>query len=55
MKAKQPTEHAPTPKPVDLSEYTEEKIPFDTVIRRIAKAKPMHRVAPKKIEKKPAK
>ena len=34
-------------KPLDLSEYTEEAIPFDVVIRRIAHAKPVHRVAPK--------
>lgn len=34
-------------KPLDLFEYTEEAILFDVVIRRIAQAKPVHRVAPK--------
>ena len=27
-------------KPVDLSEYAEEAVPFDTVIRQLARAKP---------------
>ena len=40
--------------PVDLSEYAAEKIPFDRVIRRIAKAKPVHVETPKKSVKKPA-
>jgi hypothetical protein len=34
-------------KPIDLSEYAEEEIPFDTVIRQIAKAKPVHHIASK--------
>jgi hypothetical protein len=34
-------------KPIDLSEYAEEAVPFDTVIRQLAKAKPVHRIAPK--------
>jgi hypothetical protein len=36
------------PKPakaIDLSEYAEEAVPFDTVMRQILKAKPVHRVA----------
>jgi len=32
---------------VDLSEYAEEAVPFDNVIRTIAKAKPKHRVVAK--------
>jgi hypothetical protein len=39
------------PEPIDLSEYAEEKVPFDSVIRQIAKAKPNHKPAPKKKEK----
>lgn len=34
-------------RPVDLSEYAEEAVPFDAVMRQILSAKPMHRVAPK--------
>lgn len=35
------------PDKIDLSEYAEEKVPFDDVIRRIASAKPVHKVTPK--------
>jgi hypothetical protein len=31
---------AKKPKPVDLSEYAEEAIPFDQVVRQLARAKP---------------
>jgi hypothetical protein len=41
-------------KPVDLSEYAEEKVPFDTVLRQILSAKPVHRAAPKPTPKTPA-
>jgi hypothetical protein len=34
-------------KPIDLSEYAEEAVPFDTVMRKILKAKPAHRAAAK--------
>lgn len=37
---------------IDLSEYAEEAVPFDAVMRQILSAKPVHRVADKK---KPAK
>ena len=30
------------PKPVDLSEYAEERIPFDTVIRKLSRVKTTH-------------
>lgn len=33
------------PKPVDLSEYAEEAVPFDAVIRKLAKVKPTHSTA----------
>lgn len=33
--------------PIDLSEYAEEKIPFDTVMRKLLSAPPAHRVAEK--------
>lgn len=36
------------PKPIDLSEYTEEKIPFDDVIRKVGKVKPQHKPSPPK-------
>jgi hypothetical protein len=39
---------------IDLSEYAEEAVPFDAVIRQLAKAKPAHRVAPKPKPAKPA-
>jgi hypothetical protein len=39
---------------INLSEYAEEKVPFDTVIRTILKAKPVHRVRPKPAVKKRA-
>ncbi len=43
-------------KPVDLSEYAEEAVPFDAVMRLILSAKPVHRVAAKpKPAKKPRK
>lgn len=43
-------------KPIDLSEYAEEAVPFDTVMRQILSAKPVHRVAvKKKSAKKPRK
>lgn len=32
---------------IDLSEYAEEAVPFDAVMRQILSAKPVHRVAPK--------
>jgi len=41
------TARAKQAKPADLSEYAEEAVPFDTVIRKILTAKPMHRVATK--------
>jgi hypothetical protein len=41
-------------KQVDLSEYAEEAIPFDAVIRQIMKAKPVHRVAANPAPKKRA-
>jgi hypothetical protein len=34
-------------KEIDLSEYTEEKIPFDAVIRKLAKSKPAQTIIPK--------
>jgi len=34
-------------KPIDLSDYAEEAIPFDTVIRKIMSAPPHHIEAPK--------
>jgi hypothetical protein len=33
---------------IDLSEYSEEALPFDAVIRQIAKVKPAHLPAKKK-------
>ncbi|MDP1536053.1 MAG: hypothetical protein Q8L95_02580 [Burkholderiales bacterium] len=33
-------------KPVDLSEYAEEAVPFDTVMRQILRAPPAPRTAP---------
>jgi hypothetical protein len=42
MKAKK--QHPPS---MDLSEYAEESIPFDTVIRKIMSAPPHHIEAPK--------
>ena len=44
-----------TNKPIDLSEYAEEAIPFDAVIRKIMSAPPHHIEAPKPKAKKKAK
>jgi hypothetical protein len=33
-------------KPVDLSEYAEEAVPFEAVIKRLMQAPPQHRSAP---------
>ena len=42
----------PKPQPIDLSEYEEQAVPFDDVIRKIAKAKPEPKEAkPKKPKK----
>jgi len=37
----------PKPKPVDLSEYAEEAVPFDTVMRQLLKAAPAPRTTAK--------
>lgn len=42
-------------KPVDLSEYAEEAVPFDTVMRQILKAKPMPRTTKRTTSKTAAK
>lgn len=34
------TKPAKQPKPIDLSEYAEERVPFDAVILKLAKVKP---------------
>jgi hypothetical protein len=39
------------PKPVDLSEYEQEAVPFDAVIRQLARVKPAH-PAPHKPQRK---
>ncbi len=41
-------------KPVDLAEYEEEAIPFESVLLRLAKAKPAH-TEPHKPARKPKK
>lgn len=41
-------------KPLDLSEYAEEAIPFDAVIRKLGKVKPAEHEKPKKKTAKPA-
>ena len=44
------------PKPVDLSEYAEEALLFDAVIRQLAHAKPTHipaKIKPTRKAKKP--
>lgn len=45
------------PKPIDLSEYAEEAIPFDAVIRKLAHVKPANepQAKPRKKAKKRAK
>ena len=43
------------PKPVDLSEYEEEAIPFDAVIRKLASAQTARHIAPARKAKKRAK
>lgn len=41
-------------KPVDLSEYAEEAVPFEAVIKRLMQAPPQHRTAtkPKAVKRK---
>lgn len=41
-----------TAKPVDLSEYAEEAVPFESVIKRLMQAPPQHRAT---AQTKPAK
>jgi hypothetical protein len=36
----------PKAKPVDLSEYAEEAVPFEAVIKRLMQAPPQHRTTP---------
>lgn len=46
MPSKSTTSHT-TPSQPDLSEYGEEAIPFDDVMRRLLEAKPQHQKADK--------
>lgn len=51
MKPTKSQQQAKKSKPIDLSEYEEEAVPFDAVIRKLAHAKPAHKAPTRKAKR----
>jgi hypothetical protein len=47
--------HRKSNPPVEQADYSEERIPFDQVLRKLVSAKPVHKVAAGPAKRKPSK